>query len=235
MKTFVTIMLALHIVSGTIALTTGLISMFNRKGGKGHSITGKIFFGAMTGVFITAVAISIVKNLQFLFLVGFFSYYLACSGYRSIFLKKLHLRQKGNWIDWLIGYSGLIFGVGLIILSFIGFANQGKMFNIVPAVFGGISVFFAYRDIRQFYVRPTQKTHWIVSHGLKMSGAFTATLTAFIVVNIQIQQQWILWVLPAAVIPTLTSLYIRKLLEKKPKQVFDKVVLVSEKNELPDR
>jgi hypothetical protein len=221
-------MLVLHIISGTVALTTGLLSMLNRKGGKVHSITGRIFFWAMTGVFITAVTISIIKNLQFLFLVGFFSYYLACSGYRSLYLKKLHLKQKGTWIDWLIGYAGLIFGIGLMVYSMIGFATHGKLFNIVPAVFGGISIFFAYRDIRQFYERPTDKTHWIVSHGMKMSGAFTATLTAFIVVNIHIQQQWILWVLPAAVIPTLTRFYVKRLLAKKPKQIFDKVKVVNE-------
>jgi len=230
MKTFVTIMLVLHIISGTVALLTGLLSMLNRKGGKGHSITGRIFFWAMTGVFVTATTISIAKNLQFLFLVGFFSYYLACTGYRSLYLKKLHMQQKGNWVDWLIGYSGLAFGIGLIIFSIIGFTSKGHLFNIVPAVFGGISIFFAYRDISQFYIRPKKKTHWIVSHGMKMSGAFTATLTAFIVVNIQIEQQWILWIMPAAVIPTITSVYIRRLLSKKPKQVFDKVAVVAEKD-----
>lgn len=228
MKMFVTVMLVLHVISGTVALGTGFLSMFNRKGGKTHSITGRVFFWAMTSVFITAISISIIKNLQFLFLVGFFSYYLTCSGYRSIYLKKLHLKQKAGWVDWLIGYAGLLFGVGLLIFSFIGFVNHGRLFSIVPAVFGGISVFFAYRDILQFYIRPKEKTHWIVSHGMKMSGAFTAAITAFIVVNIQIQQQWILWILPAAVIPTATSIYIRKLLKKKPKQVFDKVTLIQE-------
>src|SRR5215831_12712253 len=106
MKTALSIALIIHIISGLIALTTGFIAMMTTKGGKRHRSVGKIFFYAMTGVFITATFISIGKNLVFLFMVGFFSYYLACAGYRRIHLKKLHLGQKPAFIDWVVSGIG---------------------------------------------------------------------------------------------------------------------------------
>ncbi len=227
MKLLLLITLIIHIASGTVALITGLLSMLNRKGGKNHVITGRIFFWAMTGVFVTSVTISIAKGLVFLFLVGFFSYYLTCSGYRSLYLKNIHMEQKAALIDWVIGYAGLFFGVGLIIFSVIGMAAKGGLFNLVPIVFGGISTLFAYSDIRKFYVRSTEKYHWMVSHGIRMSGAFTATVTAFIVVNIQIQQQWLLWILPAAIIPTITRFQLKKLVSKTAERVYNEATIIT--------
>jgi hypothetical protein len=227
MKTLLLIVLITHVISGTVALTTGLLSMLNRKGGKNHLITGKIFFWGMTGVFITAVTISIAKSLLFLFLVGFFSYYLACSGYRSLYLKKIHQEQKAALIDWVIGYAGLFFGFGLIIYSIIGIPKNGSLFTIVPIIFGVISLLFAYADIRKFYIRPTGKSHWLVSHAMKMSGAFSATVTAFVVVNIQINQQWVLWILPAAIIPTITRFQLKRMLSKSESPVFRDARVIS--------
>lgn len=204
-----------HIFFGSISLLTGLMSMLNRKGSNQHRNIGKIFFLSMTVVFITAIVLSVLKSNPFLFMVGFFSYYLTCSGYRSIYLKKLHMQQKISWLDWLIGGAGFTFGVALLVYSSIGFIKTGHLFNIVPAVFGIISLLFGFFDLRRFYKRPGKKTYWLESHALKMSGAFTATVTAFSVVNIHINQQWIIWILPAAIIPFWGRRAANKLLAKK--------------------
>jgi uncharacterized membrane protein len=84
MKSLLTIFLIAHIICGFAALLTGFLSMLNRKGGKGHRLTGRIFFIGMTGVFVTSTGISIFKNIPFLLMVGFFSYHMACSGYRIL-------------------------------------------------------------------------------------------------------------------------------------------------------
>jgi uncharacterized membrane protein len=215
MKLFSNLLLITHILFGAISLLTGLVSMLNRKGSAQHRNIGKIFFISMTLVFITAIILSIFKNNPFLFMVGFFSYYLTCSGYRSIYLKKIHMQQKVSWLDWLIGGAGFIFGVALIVYSITGFIKTGHLFNIVPAVFGAISLLFGFFDLRRFYKRPGKKTYWLESHALKMSGAFTATVTAFSVVNIHINQQWIIWILPTAIIPLLGRKAVNKLLAKK--------------------
>ena len=58
----------------------------------------------MAGVFVTSIYMSIVKDNIFLLLVGFFSFYLASTGYRILYLKKLGLQPIApQAVDYLIG------------------------------------------------------------------------------------------------------------------------------------
>jgi len=217
MKTALNIALIIHIISGFIALVTGFISMITSKGGKRHRFTGKIFFYAMTGVFITATFISIGKNLVFLFMVGFFSYYLACAGYRRLRLKKLHLQQKPAFIDWVVSLVGILAGLALVIFSITWFREKGA-WGIVPLSFGSFCFLSGIQDLSSFFYAPKDKQHWIVSHGVRMGASFAATVTAFTVVNVNIgYYNWVLWVLPGVLIGIWISRTIKTYL--KPKAV----------------
>jgi uncharacterized membrane protein len=194
------IMLILHITSGFTALTCGLFSMLNKKGARKHRLTGKVFFYGMTGVFVTATFLSIVRNIPFLFMVGFFSYYLTCSGYRALYLKKLHMQQQPAPLDWTISIIGMVAGLALVTFSYFWFTQRG-MWGTVPLSFGIFCFVSGLKDIRRFYQRPTDKQHWFFAHGSRMGGAFAATVTAFIVVNVQIgSMSWLLWILPGVLI-----------------------------------
>ncbi|THU40672.1 hypothetical protein FAM09_00730 [Niastella caeni] len=200
MTSLLKIMLILHIISGFISLACGLISMLNKKGARQHRLTGKIFFAGMTGVFITATFISIAKNIPFLFMVGFFSYYLACSGYRVLYLKKVHAQQQPAFLDWTINIIGIVSGLALVAFSYVWFTQRG-MWGAVPLLFGLTCLISGFKDIRLFYKRPAEKQHWFFTHGSRMGGAFSATVTAFIVVNVQIGSlTWLLWILPGVLI-----------------------------------
>jgi uncharacterized membrane protein len=216
--TYFQLFLYLHIAAGTVALTTGTLSMMNRKGGKTHTVTGLIFFWAMVFVFITSVYMSFVKSNWFLFVTGFFSFYMAASGYRSIYLKKVHLGQKPSWVDWMIGGGGVLFAAGMYYLSY-RLLTTGNSFGIVPMVFGSICLVFAISDLRKFFKTGLAKTHWINSHAIRMGGAYTATITAFLVVNIRFQPNWIVWVTPSVVMPPIISYTLRKYLHPQRKQV----------------
>jgi uncharacterized membrane protein len=206
------IMLIIHIICGFTALVTGFISMLNRKGGKTHKLSGKIFFTGMTGVFITATIISVAKGLAFLFMVGFFSYYLACSGYRSLYLKKLHLGQRPKLLDWIISLTGIIAGIGLIVFSINWFTTRGP-WGFVPLVFGVFCFLNGVQDISAFFYRPSNKKRWVINHGARMGGSFAASFTAFTVVNVSIgSYTWILWILPGVLIGIWISKTIRNFL-----------------------
>ena len=200
MTSLLKIILILHIISGFTALTCGLFSMLNRKGAKKHRLTGKLFFYGMTGVFITATFLAIAKNIPFLFMVGFFSYYLTCSGYRALYLKKLHLQQQPAPLDWTISITGMVSGLALVTFSYFWFTQRG-MWGAVPLSFGAFCFISGWKDIRRFYKRPADKQYWFFTHGGRMGGAFAATVTAFIVVNVQIgSMSWLLWILPGVLI-----------------------------------
>ena len=193
--------LVIHIGCGFLALGTGFFSMINRKGSKNHKLTGKIFFGGMTGIFISATILSVIRPNPFLFMVAFFSYYLACSGYRALYLKA-NAKLKAAWLDWVIGSIGFAFGLGLIVFSFHWFQMRG-FWGFVPLTFGSLCVVTAFRDLINFY-RPPQNNQWrLISHGSKMGGAFASTVTAFIVTNFTMgTYTWVLWILPGILIGT---------------------------------
>lgn len=56
----------------------------------------------MTVVFITAMFVSVYKELLFLFLIGIFTYYSTITAFRSLKLKNLNNRQKPYPINWFI-------------------------------------------------------------------------------------------------------------------------------------
>lgn len=224
MTTATTIMLILHIITGFIALGTGFLSMLNRKGAKSHRLTGKIFFVAMTGVFITAVFISIVKSLAFLFMVGFFSYYLACSGYRILHVKKYEGKQIPTRLDWAISGIGILAGAGLIVFSVQWFQEQGA-WGFVPLAFGGACLSAGVQDIRSFFYPLKNKYYRMSTHGGRMGGSFAATVTAFIVTNVNIgMYSWVLWILPGVLVGIWISFAVRRFFMAKKNTTVGKVL-----------
>lgn len=197
--TLFNIFLLAHIASGGAALLTGLISMTSVKGGRTHRLVGKIFFWAMAGVFISSVYMSLVKNNWFLLCVGFFSFYLTSSGYLVLKAKAVKNMNTVRPMYWGVCLFGFVAGIAMLGLS-INMYSKGYMFGTVPLVFGVLSSWLSFLDYRMIMTESKLKQVWLKSHALRMAGAFVATLTAFIVVNIQIEQQWILWLLPPALV-----------------------------------
>jgi uncharacterized membrane protein len=224
MATALTLSLVLHILTGFTALITGFLSMLNRKGSKAHRLTGKLFFASMTGVFITAIFIAVAKNLAFLFMVGFFSYYLACSGYRVLYAKQAH-RQRPQFMDWLISGTGMLAGLALVLFSLHWFTNRGA-WGAVPLVFGVFSFLNGFMDLRRFYKAPQSKQQYIIIHASRMGGSFAATLTAFIVVNLSLGELgWILWIAPGVLTGIWISRTTRNFLQPKRSKVKKEMVV----------
>jgi len=198
MVIFLRIVLVLHIIGGFIALVSGLIAMLTRKGGRLHRLNGKIYFGGMTAVFISAVILSVAHHLPFLLMVGFFSYYMVVRGYRILHLKKLGRGQVPGVLDWAIvviaGGFILYLSVGGIIKSVAGVG-----LGYAGIVFGVIGCSFLVGDIRKFRKPPTEKMHWWFTHIAAMCGGYIATVTAFVVVNVQMNPGWVPWLLPTAI------------------------------------
>ena len=63
------IILIIHIIAGAIALLGGLLAIIFRNNVKKHKPVGKIYFFAMTVIFLSAIFLSIFKSNVFLFCV----------------------------------------------------------------------------------------------------------------------------------------------------------------------
>jgi len=205
-------LLWIHILSGSTGLITGTLAVVVVKGRRMHKVSGKIFFYSML---LTAVSSLIISNLPghhnpFLFAIGGFTLYMICSGYRIVWLKRaVKTRNAFSVIDYSITLFALLFGLLLLVQSGSLFSNKG-FFGVVPAVFGLICLSYAALDLKVFKGKESIKQLWIVVHITKMVGALIASYTAVLVVNVNMQPEWILWILPSVSGSIVISYNIRK-------------------------
>ena len=218
MKELFNILIVVHIAGGTIGLISGTIAASVAKGKTAHLISGKIFFYSML---VTALAALVISNLPehhniFLFAVGGFTLYLNCSGYRIVWIKRNASKRSKAYsaLDYAIALLAMGFGIFLISLFIIGQMNKSA-FSIVPLVFGAICLSLASIDVRKMMGKQQVSTYWISSHISKMIGTMIAAYTAFLVVNIHIKQNWILWLLPTVLGTVLITYFIKKYSPKK--------------------
>ncbi len=208
MESLLKIALILHIIAGMSALVCGLIALLLRKGSSGHKLNGNIFFYSMMGVAITALFISAFKSNDFLFYIGLFSLFMTLSGKRAIQNKT----STPGKIDILILILGLGTGIWMLAEA-----------NIVLRVFGGLSLLLALGDLNVYYkVYRKISIHgntWLIRHIRHMVGSYISTATAFLVVNIQFDPVWIMWLIPTAVGTPVIIYWIRKITPQPKKQL----------------
>ena len=191
-----------HVVAGGTALLTGLLAIFiGKKGGKAHRRNGRVYFWAMSWVFISALLIVIFFRFNFfLTIIAFFSFYMAFSGYRTLKIKKT---KKPEWVDWFAAIFTIT--VGFILL---GYGVYKVIETSGKAMFAHLSLFFGLFTIQTSYVSIhrfiKKKYHdpmwWWFAHMQSMGGSFIAASTAFLVQNGKSSPYyWVLWVAPTVI------------------------------------
>ena len=218
MPSLFNILIILHIAGGTIGLICGTTAVAVIKGKKAHLLNGKIYSISMISAAISALIISNLpghKNI-FLFAVGGFTFYMVTTGYRIVWLKRNAGKMEKPFaaLDYGLSLFGLLFGMFLVYLSIKSIIG-GEMFGIVPGVFGLVCINYARMDYHLFSGNKQVKNVWMLNHITRMMGALIASYTAFLVVNVQINMQWILWLLPAAIGSALISYFIKKFVPKR--------------------
>lgn len=210
MDTLFTILLIAHIASGSLALVTGALAIFTRKGSKPHKQGGRIYYHAMLFVAFTALVMAAWKSNQFLLSIGIFSLYMAYTGNRAV------KRRKGEApIHQILDDTLLVFafaGGGWLLYLGLPTLLQGHVdMNIVAVIFGAFTLGMAVEDLgRRFSDRRFDKKANLLLHIGRMGGAFIATFTAFLVTNVYLEPVWTLWVAPTAVGSLLMAFATRK-------------------------
>ncbi len=170
----------IHIAAGTVALFVAPAAMVTVKGGRAHRRWGKVYFWSMATVAATALALAAWRPNYFLLLVAVFSFYLALSGYRTLFRK----RASGpGTLDWVATLLTLVASAGLVVL---GLARPGPVWErlgAVAVVFGLIGAILAGRDVWRFVRPSTDRNAWWFDHMIGMLASYIATVSAFSVVN----------------------------------------------------
>lgn len=211
-----TFILILHILCGFSALLSGTVAIFTKKGKGRHVKTGQIYLWSMTAVGITALYLSMVRPNIFLLLISIFSFYMTWSGYRAIHWKNRPMDTIPYVFNLAltvaVALSGLVMiGVPVANWAGINIAPVISRFSTILLVFGIINTGMAGLDLINLF-RPSRssKFWWMYQHIGRMGGAFIATVTAFVVVNITFLPDLIVWLAPTIVGTPLISWAVRK-------------------------
>lgn len=209
-------LLTLHAAAGMVALVVAPVAMVVKKGANWHRLAGKTFFFSMAIVCISSVIMAVLEpNDLWLALLAVFSFHMCASGYRALYLKKLHQGLRPQRIDLLLhGVAGLVNG-GLLIwgLSHMLMGVKDRR-ALLFTVFGAIGMFMVFRYINEFYKRKHDRREWFYGHITGFFGGYIATLSAFSAVNLHmVHPMWLRWLWPTILgVPVLVvlQLYYRR-------------------------
>lgn len=212
MEQLISVAVIIHIIAGALALLTGAIAFALRKNTPKHKPVGKIYFWCMTVVFITAMFVSVYKELVFLFLIGIFTYYSTITAFRSLKLKNLHNGQKPYPIDWFIETVA-----GIAFISMMGFgiyfiSVKNNLGGIIPLVFGIFGVLSVRTNIKILRGNPKETLYWLKKHIGHMMGSYIGAVTAFLVNQTEYIpiNPIILWLGPAAIVVPAITMELKK-------------------------
>ncbi|WP_339889661.1 hypothetical protein [uncultured Flavobacterium sp.] len=194
MEQVIKIFIYIHAFFGGIALLSGLASILFVKGSPNHKKSGKVFSYGMVISSIISLPICWLPNHEnnFLFLIGIFTIYLVISGNRVLLFKK---KKEANFTDKLI--SGVMFVASLFMLFFgTYFLLKSNSGGILFLFFGLTAFLISIRDFK-FY-KNIDKSKILPFHIGKMTGAYIASVTAFLVAGLRFEGL-IYWILPSII------------------------------------
>ena len=168
----------LHAITGGIALISGGVALASRKGKTVHRSGGRVFFCTMLISALTSLIIAILPGHKspFLFCVGIFSVYFLIAGYRALRYKKNSERLT---YDKLLSILILITSAAMLLYPLL---IEGVI-NIVLSVFAIVGLVFGIKDFMNYRKPGRLQQNWLRIHLGKMTGAYIAAVSAFLVVN----------------------------------------------------
>ncbi|MCB0764296.1 MAG: hypothetical protein KDB84_06300, partial [Flavobacteriales bacterium] len=197
-ETVLSVLLGLHVLAGSVSLVVAPLAMLVAKGGNWHRIWGKTFFYGMGLVALTAILLGFIRPNVLMALVALFSFHMIASGYRALYLKKLHEGQKPRRIDHVIQGSAGVVNLGIFLwgLSHLFLGNSDGT-ALIFLVFGSIGLLMVLMNMRRFFKRNHDKQEWLYGHMTGFLGGYIATVSAFSAVNMGfIEPKWLQWLWP---------------------------------------
>ena len=193
-------LLPIHILAGTIALLAAVFAICSEKGKKIHINAGRTYYWGMAGIFLTALPMSIITSNVFLFLIAFFSFYLAFAG------RRFAQNRKGiaSIVDWIAVGLMIAAGLGMWVLAVFYYIEINSQY-ITLTIFGFIAIALGYTDYKTYKQQEATGNKRIARHLTNMLAGTIAVVTAVLVVNIDMEPQWLPWILPTAILVPVIS------------------------------
>jgi uncharacterized membrane protein YidH (DUF202 family) len=188
-------LLPIHILAGTIALLSAVFAICSEKGKRTHITAGKTYYWGMVLIFLTALPMSIITENIFLLLIAIFSFYLAFAG-RRFAQNRTGIASR---IDWMAVGLMIVTGLGMWVLAIFYYIESNSQY-ITLFIFGFLAIALGFTDYKTHKHQEATGKKRIARHLTNMMAGTIAVVTAVLVVNVNIEPQWLPWVLPTLLI-----------------------------------
>lgn len=205
----------------------GVYIMASRKGNTKHRKYGRVFSYAMLTASFTAFSMAWVNDQFFLLLTAVFSFYLTGTGHRAL-LRSINTENATvELYDYALTGS-MIFAAFYFIIHGLKEVLTGQIFGIIALIFGLIGLLFALKDVQFMRAKKISEKLWLTEHIRRMSAAFLAAITAFIVVNAHRlpfeAPSYLYWLLPSLLFVPVIFRLRRKYTKEDAVERFKKVL-----------
>ncbi len=208
METAITILIYIHALFGAIGLLAGSVAIATTKGSPVHKQGGRWFVRGMLASSLISLFVARMPGHinDFLFSIGIFTLYMLLSGTRALRFKPRSGTKPGRW-DWGLSLLMAATSLWMIVEGGIHLAmgREGTLF----VFFGAIGMTLSLADMRNFGRFAVNPKLWLKSHIGRITGAFIASVTAFIVAGLK----WdgiIFWTAPTLLGNFYIAYWIRK-------------------------
>lgn len=192
------VVLGVHITAGTVALAGALVAVASKTADVSHRIhvlSGRAYVAAMAVVVVTALALALLRAGPVMLLIALFSGYFVWAGWRLARNRRGTATLADRVAAWVMAAASvtmLVWGIMAV--------SSGQSSGIIVIVFGVIGLLAVRDDLVRFRAGGVRGRERIAAHLGRMLGATIATLTAVLVVNVDIEPQLIVWLGPTIVL-----------------------------------
>ena len=169
-----TINILVHVLAGTLALVTGIITLVAVKGGKAHIRSGRLFAGLMSIVITTGLAgVFIFGRNSLLLVITLLSAYNCFSG---IWVLRQRGRAPGT-VD-----RGIALAVMASALYYLYSIRSAGLFwspGVIYPTVGALFLVTTYDLFKSFFPADLRKKTMLYEHVYKMVSAFSGICSAF--------------------------------------------------------
>lgn len=164
----------IHVLFGTAALLAGIIALSALKGSRLHKKAGRYFLFFLSVVILTALTGIFFFSVNiFLLVITMISFYQGFSGYRVMKQKEKGPALVDTLVTVLTGASALYF---MYYIKSAGFVWSPV---VIYSTTGWLAVVVLYDLCRNFIPEKSYRHVWIYEHIIKMTGAYSAIVSAF--------------------------------------------------------
>lgn len=162
----------IHIITGTIAVLSGAVALFAKKGGPLHRKSGKLFYGTMVPMAVSGAIMGLFIPDVLTVIAGLFTGYLITTAWIAVTRKT----KRPGWPE----FSGLIFvsviAVSSLLLGLEALQSEARALYGYPPepyfFFTGLAFLAAGLDIHLCARRGLPSKHMVARHLWRMCFAY---------------------------------------------------------------